>query len=267
MKNIRQMRVSLLLLLIITSCQKKEKFINDFKDETLQNKWGNFKGKLYPVNPSQTPSLRGSLTAIYRQEFTATLRLAGARPSSLSLQGIHIGRCPDSRDDQNHDGLIDGEEGFKAFKEMIIPLDDDLNSQHMGWGIFPVTDSFGGYIWSRVATLENLLEDLRMEDINPYDEMSKILDRSLSLEGKVVVIRGINNLISLPDSVAGMGRLSPHAAFPVACGKLEKIFSTPGKIEKDEEISILYDSNQEGHGFDDDAFFSSLENDEINYGD
>lgn len=257
----------LLFLGLVCSCgQGTEKAKAEKTENKLQSSWGSYLGKLVAVNPSETPRLRGSLTLVYKDDLTASMRLAGGSPSSLSLQGIHEGRCPVMEDDLNRDGFIDGEEGALAFRGMLIPLDDDLHSQHMGWGIFPTTDSFGEYIWSRVSSMNDLLQDLNEEDLNLQDELIKLGNKDLELEGKVVVVRGLTTTVSLPDSVAGSGHLSPHASFPIACGKLFKTSKVPGRIEKEGESSFPYGSEYEGHGNDDEANFPSGDEGGINYG-
>jgi hypothetical protein len=258
--------LTLFFIQLISCGPTKEKPFSKSLVDPLLSVTGSYQGIFHPINSNQTPRLRGSLTIVYKDNLTATIRLAGASSNSLTIQGIHSGRCPGPEDDLNQDGHIDAEEGFHAYQGMLIPLDDDLSSQHMGWGIFPVTDAFGEYIWSRVGPIRPLLEDLKDEDINLQDELIKLREKDLNLEGKVVVVRGLSANIPLPETVAGKGRLTPHASFPIACGNLKRIKNSPGIVVKDGELSFSYDPNYQGHGTDDEASFPDHEDPDVNYG-
>lgn len=198
---------------------------------------GIYQAILQPVNRKVVaPYMNGSLTLVRdKDEFIADVRLSGGPVSVLQNQNIHIGeRCPDESDDLNGDGYIDAEEGFAVYKEILVPLDDDLNSQRIGLGIFPVTDSFGQYFWSRVVSFEKMMSDLYEEDINPDDEYVKLnRGESFLKRARVVVITGVPSTQKLPDTVAGRGRHTPHSGLPVACGVIRKLTFVPGEVDRD----------------------------------
>lgn len=229
-----------LLLCCILSCSKGGGSSSGLspKAENLEvDFYGVYQGLLAPVNKEVSGHLNGSLTVVReKDEFTADVRLSGGPKSSLHAQSIHMGtRCPDLRDDINGDGFIDGDEGLAAYEGILIPLDDDLNSQHIGLGTFPTTDEYGYYFWSRTVEFAKLLADLKEDDINEVDDYVKLNNnKKLNLTNMVVVIKGVPETTLLPPSVAGRGRNTPHQSLPIACGIIRKLNVTPGVIDQDE---------------------------------
>lgn len=237
MKNIN----FLLILIFIFSCSEDGGGPSSSSKEVSENLeaefYGIYQGLLSPINKDVSGHLNGSLTIVReKDEMIADIRLSGGPKSSLHAQSIHIGnRCPDLGDDINGDGYIDGEEGLAVYGSILIPLDDDLNSQHIGLGTFPVTDEYGNYFWSRTAEFGKLLADLKEEDINKLDDYIKIKnDKRLNLKNMVVVIKGVSEKTLLPTTVAGGGRNTAHQSLPIACAIIRKIGVTPGAIDQDE---------------------------------
>ena len=232
--------LSLMTTALITGCGKEGSKNNStgMKEsrplEVEMN--GVYQALLAPVNKDVSGHLNGSLTLVREQdEFIADVRFSGGPVSSLHAQSIHVGsRCPGIKDDLNNDGFIDGAEGALVYDKIIIPLDDDLSTQWIGLGTFPVTDQYGYYFWSRATSFEKLMKDLKDEDINPNDEFIKIENnKSLNLLGKVVVIKGVPQSTSLPETVSASGRETPHQSLPVACGIIRKLTHVPGVIDND----------------------------------
>lgn len=207
------------------------------KTETLETEmYGAYQAFLAPINKTVSGHLNGSLTLVReKDEIIADVRLSGGPKSVLHNQNIHIGdKCPTEDDDLNGDGYVDAEEAHLVHKEILIPLDDDISSQRMGLGTFPVTDAFGYYFWSRVTSFEKIMTDLREEDINLQDDYVKLpTEKSLTMIGKVIVIKGVPEITPLPETVAGRGRLSKHQALPIACGVIRRMGVVPGVLDTD----------------------------------
>ncbi len=218
--------------------QEKKDLSHLDSKESLENSFlGIYQAILAPINGLISGHSYGSLNLTKDdKDFIAHVRLSKGPASAFHIQGIHIGRrCPDERDDTNQDGYIDAEEGAQVYKEVLIPLDDDLSSQHMGLGTFPVSDEFGNYLWTRITSFEKMLEDLRDEDINVNDDYVKTdKNDEFQLSGFVVIIKGINELTPLPLTVKGTNRSSPQQSIPIACGVIRKILVSPGVSDKDE---------------------------------
>lgn len=269
----------LLILCILCSCSKSSKGpttqnVIQVENSLSEEMNGNYQAILVPLNQDLSGKLNGALNLVRENnEFIADVRLSGARPNVLQTQQIHIGkRCPLPADDLNQDGFIDAEEGFKVYEEVLIPLDDDLSSQRMGGGIFPATDDTGYYYYTRITNFNQLLEDLKEEDINLSDDYVKLRPREvLQLKDRVVIIAGVSNTIILPDSVSGRGRLSKNQALPIACGVIRELKSVPGVVDNDYTGMPLPEGGAIGgsNGEDDDGadFSTPIPEDPGNYGD
>ena len=236
--------------------------------------YGTYQAILSPLNSQVAGEVNGSLTLVREMnDFIAHVRFVGGpeNASILHTQSVHIGsRCPTKSDDLNLDGFIDAEEGAKVYKEILIPLDDDLNSQWMGGGIYPLADAFGNYSYTQVAAYDKMIKDLQEEDINLTDDLVKLgPNKSMTAIGKVVMIFGVPNTTDLPETVAGRGRLSKFEALPIACGVIKKISHVPGEID-DDHTGISYTGTESpgGTGEDDGANFPTTHaGGDGNYGD
>lgn len=223
---------------------------------------GTYQALLTPINASISKKVNGSLTLVReKNDFIADVRFSAGPASILHVQNIHIGkRCPTEADDLNMDGYIDAMEGSEVYKEIIVPLDEDLNSQRMGGGTFPLADEYGYYFYSQAANYEKLLADLRDEDINPQDDYVKLApSENFQLDGNVIIITGVPSDSALPETVAGRGRLSNYQALPVACGVIRRLTSVPGRIDNDRS-NIPYPGGESiggAGGGDDGADFTS----------
>jgi len=232
---------------------------------------GIYQAQFAPINKQFSGHLNGSLTLLReKDDFIANVRFSGGPKSVLHTQNIHIGsRCPTMEDDINNDGIIDGEEGAAVYKEVIIPLDDDLSTQWLGLGTFPVSDEFGSYQWSRAASYKKLLNDLTEEDINLTDDLVKLSsNKAFSLNQNVIVVTGIPESQELPETVMGRGRLTKHQAMPIACGVIRKLNHVPGVIDTD-QTGIPYPGGETiggSSGADDGAIFLPAEPDGNDYG-
>lgn len=277
------MKINLILLIflssgILFSCSKiSDKSSKKMREKTepLEIKmFGTYQAFLSPINKNVSGHLNGTVALIREKEdLTIEVRLSGGPLSVLHTQSIHIGdRCPIEADDLNGDDYIDGEEGALVYKEIIIPLDDDISSQRMGGGIFPVTNEYGYYSWGRTTSFKKLMEDLREEDINLRDDYVKLeRNKSLTMFGKVAVIMGVPDTTILPDSVMGRGRMRAHEALPVACGVIGRLGVVPGRIDSDDSGIQIPEGETIGgsSGADDGAIFvpSTTGGTTGNYGD
>lgn len=135
-------------------------------------------------------------------------RLFAGTPETWHMQNIYTGRCPSESDDTNFDGTIDINEAAPVVKNIIIPLDGDINSQMGGMNIYPVGDLYGSYFYEKEAKYSIIMKDLKSPDTNPEDNIIKLdKNEKLILEGKVVLVQG-----TLLDKT-----------LPIACGTFRKI--------------------------------------------
>lgn len=135
-------------------------------------------------------------------------RLFAGTPETWHMQNIYTGRCPEDSDDTNVDGTIDIHEASLVVKNIILPLDGDINSQLGGMNIYPVGDIYGTYFYEKEGKYSAIMKDLKSPDTNPEDNLVKLgKNEKLILEGKVVLVQG-----TLHDKT-----------LPIACGTFRKI--------------------------------------------
>jgi hypothetical protein len=203
---------------------------------------GQYLAILETLNEVVSQEVTGAVT-ISREddEFVGDVYFLGGplTASVLHMQSVHEGtKCPTMEDDLNQDGFIDAVEGEMVYGKVLIPLDADLNAQHLELGTYPVADQYGLYVYSSVASYERFITDLKAENLNPNGYLTKLKpDEKLELEGKVVIIKGVSRAALLPDTVQSNSRWPNHQTIPIACGVMQKVRSTPGIIDRDEPRS------------------------------
>lgn len=219
---------------------------------------GQFLGILSPLNAFVAGKVTGAFTwSKEDDEIVGDVRFNGGATTAdvIHEQNIQIGtRCPEAEDDLNNDGYIDAVEGEKVYGKALIPLDADLNNQIMGHGTFPVADNYGSYIYSMVASFEKLNRDILEEEFNPDDPFVKLgPEGKLSIEGKVVIIKGVSHTTILPNTVASNTVFANFQTFPVACGVIKKIITVPGSRQNDVSDLPVPSSGQPERTDDDDG--------------
>lgn len=195
---------------------------------------------LEPLNENVAGPVTGAVTiSIDGDLLVGDVRISGSAANIIHSQDIHLkDTCPTGEEDLNQDGYIDIIEVYKHSGPVIIPLDGDLNTQSGESGMYPVADPWGTYIYSELASLHQLLTDLRLVDDNIYDGTVKWpLDSIFNFENKVVVIHGVADDIILPESVESMQLLSPQQTLPIACGTLNLVTRVPG-IKEEEDRTV-----------------------------
>lgn len=137
-------------------------------------------------------------------------------------QSLHIGsRCPKESDDRNGDGFVDYDEAMAVVGPVLMPLDNDLNSQEAGANVYPRGRAM---TYSRSASLARIHEDLWLPDTDPSDDVMKLAPQTyLGLERRVVLIHGTSYQAHFPSSLSSYKGEEPHLSLPVVCGVLSKI--------------------------------------------
>lgn len=197
-----------------------------------------FLATLTPLNQEIAGKTSGAVTIHWEGDFLAAhVRVLGSAPNIIHAQNVHIdGLCPTETADINLDGIIDIVEANHYTGPILIPLDGDINSQYSLLGMYPVADTWGSYIYSQTASLESFLQDMKMEDEDPLDDIVKLDEVLFNLDGRVVMIHGVADELSLPDTVAGKNELSAAQTLPIACGRLNRVWTVPGRMEDDDRI-------------------------------
>lgn len=186
------------------------------------------------LNPQVTTKITGAFTFSREKEtdeIVGDVRITNAGPALIHAQNVRLGtRCPTANDDSNADGIIDAREGEAIYGGIYFPLDGDLSTQSSHDGEFPVGDVYGNYIWARVTKFSTFIKDLRSEkSTDGYFKLSK--REPMDLEGRVVVIHGVDAAADLPASVRSVGRSAAHQSLPIACGVISKVQIPPGTVD------------------------------------
>lgn len=237
----------LILLLLLFSCGKKDSGKKSGEDvEVLSidgsNVQGVYEGTLVALNFNTSLGNIGSV-GIHRSSdvFQAFVKLYIGEMGVTHRQSVHQGsRCPTVADDANGDGYVDGREAWFVVGNSLLPLDDDLNSQSAGRGLYPRgVGMAGGYFYERTASFARMFEDLRSPDPNTLDDLDKISpNEGVSFHRKVVMIYGIGKSTRLPESVDSIGGGDRHFSLPVACAVLMKSSRFPAELyDRSERIT------------------------------
>ena len=186
------------------------------------------------LNPQITSKVTGAFTFSVEKltdEVVGDVRIANAGPDLIHAQSVRVGnRCPTKDDDLNADGIIDAFEGEKVYGKIFFPLDGDLSSQSSHDGEFPKGDTYGNYIYARVANFSHFMKDLRShENTEGYFKLKEL--EPLEIENRVVIVQGVDEAIGLPATVRSVGRIAAYQSLPIVCGVIQKVIMPPGHID------------------------------------
>jgi hypothetical protein len=179
---------------------------------------------LQPLNQHSTDFISGAVTLdIDGDLIAANVRYYGSEGPIIHAQSIHEGAlCPTESADENLDGYIDTWESVPFTSKVLIPLDGDLNTQKNEKGMYPISDNWGSYAYSKTGSLKALMKDLYLKDDDTNDDIAKLpRNYPLMLQDRVVMIYGTVDQETLP----------------IACGTFKKVTHLPGVYERD-DISL-----------------------------
>ena len=194
---------------------------------------GRYLAKFTTMNPHVVGTIPGSAQFIREDDrLSAFVRLFAGSPSIAHFQNVHSGtRCPTINDDTNGDGFLDIQETLNVVGPVLIPLDWDIGSQLAANRSWPKAFPNGSYEYLKVTSFNRFWDDLKSEDRNPDDNISKLAaDEGLNLEGKVVIIQGVDETKTLPETVAGYKQWKNFQTLPIVCGVFEPYTQEPGAV-------------------------------------
>jgi hypothetical protein len=197
-------------------------------EQSLKSSRHIYLARLKLINNLESVIFRGGVTfTISQEKIQIHSHVSGSKPNFPHWQSIHsASRCPDLGDDLNSDGKINEKETHAIIGDALVPLDDDLSTQWRGYGQNPYSNSLGNYDWYRATESQNFLDDLFDRDINKTDGLKKLDPHIQFTPEGLIVILGVQT--SLREFIL------------LACGRLEKISTPPGKKMNDEGISLDY---------------------------
>lgn len=196
------------------------------KEENAQTVEGHYRVRLAPLNEHIVASVQGTGEfKIAGDEVKMQIDLSGSHPYVEHIQNIRIGKkCPEMRHDTNRDGIIDIQEARSVSGDVMVPLDADLDFQDSGEETYPISNSEGVYRWFDTTSYIKMMDDLHAEDLNDQDGIVKLPDdKELILEGRVVIIHGVSETVTLPETVSSFRGLTPQLTLPIACGRIERV--------------------------------------------
>lgn len=194
---------------------------------------GRYLAKFTTLNPHVVGTIPGSAQLIREDNrLSAFVRLFAGSPSIAHFQNVHAGtRCPTINDDTNGDGFLDIQETMNVVGPVIIPLDWDIGSQLSANRSWPKAFPNGSYEYMKVTRFDRFWDDLKSEDRNPNDNITKLQpDEGLQLNGKVVIIQGVDETKTLPETVAGYDRWKNFQTLPIVCGIFSPYTEDPGVV-------------------------------------
>jgi len=117
----------------------------------------------------------------------------------VHMQNIHLGtQCPTMANDSNGDGFVDFNESVQVSKQILLQLDEDLESQSE-LSVYPK----GNFTYFQTASLSSLI--------------------LLNFEGKVIIVTGAAANRGLPATVSLVNNQTREASIPIACGIIERM--------------------------------------------
>jgi hypothetical protein len=174
---------------------------------------GIFSAKLFTVNQKIGTNLNGNVTiSKYGDNLSVRIKLKNG-PKGMHMQGLYTGdACP--YEDLNGDGYIDIKESEKNIKRMLIPFDGDISGRAIGNEYYPSNN----YAYERSTSYGLMISDLKKKDQN------------LQLQGRIIVIHGVDESHTLPGTVSTNREHSCQKSIPIACGILSYVTVEPEEV-------------------------------------
>ena len=197
---------------------------------------GNYAAPIWPMNHNLHFKTIGSVgVARDGDTFTAKVNFKyGPKETTVKGAIYTARRCPTLNDDINKDAYIDIMEARLAIGKIVIPFDDDLDSQLGGSGQYPTVDASGKLFYSKTASFSRLFEDLKAVDENSSDQLIKLKDdEGITFPGRIVLFQGLSKKVPLPDTVKTTDGDSKHESIPVGCAILWKVENMPAELTAD----------------------------------
>jgi hypothetical protein len=224
MKKINNI-VPVLCVLVLTSCGGNSgggSGSGNNRTQQMQVTEGTYKAILRPYNFTVAGWIPNGMTDIKivgdEVEVKSWLDDSSA---VVHMQNIHLGtKCPTIANDLNKDGFVDFNETVKVTNKILIPLDSDLNTQSGGANNYPQ----GNFSYFQKASLGNIMNDLKMQDLDRNDFTAKLsATDGLNLEGKVIIVTGAAANRALPWTVSTVNGQTRELSIPIACGVIERM--------------------------------------------
>lgn len=222
--------MSACMLAMVASCGSNDDDDNNNRPPQQEEQAGDegvYRATLQALNGQVAGNPTGTADiSISGDIISVNVNMTGTNPNTAHLQNLFVSdSCPTSAQDLNRDGFIDVLEGIPSYGGILIPLDQNIETQ-TGFDTAPPSDAQGNYTYSSTGSLSRMLGDLRAPDSDPTDPVFKLrADEDLNLENRVIVIHGVSSQTDLPNSV-GTVLTTARQTLPIACGRIQRVTGT-----------------------------------------
>jgi hypothetical protein len=213
-----------LSLVFIFSCGQRSvgdgKIISPLK---APNHDGSYDLVFESLNESIAGDFTGQGELIIQENFlNIKIKVEDSPADTIHYQHLYaFERCPDLRDDLNRDGFLDEYEIVKKTGTILIPFDSDLTQQEKGYSDHPLSNPSGKYEYENSVNLSLLFDDLLLPELNTQDPFRKLKSLlGFRFKKTILVIFGVHESTSIPETVLTRGHLNQHNSFPIACAQL-----------------------------------------------
>ena len=185
--------MSLLCILTLLSCGKGY-VESDATEEEVTG--GHYWSDLKSLNTRLGRYTGWVSLSVGDNQFWARVKVVGPNTKAMHAQYLHVnGRCPQMKDDLNHDGYLDFMESYRVAGPILIPLDSNLNSQMKGLNEFPIIKgSSAFYYYSEASNMSRMMEDLRRKDTYTMDMMTKLNGKEeMRIGRRIIIIYGTSD--------------------------------------------------------------------------
>jgi hypothetical protein len=197
-----------------------------------------FTAQLNPVNTQADlgagPISGNARIVIDGDHLGVSLDASGLPPGGPHIQAIYAGtQCPGFNTDQNTDSFIDAVEAGSVTGNPIVPLTLNL----LNGRVLPLVSNVDNYPIPSIngqmsyinaipiATADAALATAPLPPTpNPSNSSEAVSSLPLEpLEGRVIVIHGVDPNIPLPGTVQSVDGLPASATLPLACGQIVRV--------------------------------------------
>ena len=215
MSSILSTTLFMLLMFWLISCGRdNDDDKNSVNNQTVieeQQEDGSYRAILRPINNSLSGLIPTGVAEVFIDGDNLKIKtLLDDDAKVIHIQNVHLGtRCPSTSDDSNGDGLIDMSESYSIVKQILLPLDSDLNSLESRNDTYPLG---GGFTYVGTASISKI-----------DNEIKSRMNQHLNITNKVVLIHGVATSTKLPTTVGTPPGVSVQSSIPIACGVLKRI--------------------------------------------
>jgi len=181
-----------------------------------------YQAELSPLNSKASGSdASGAATfTLSGDRLTIHISAKGVPPNMEHLQHFHgfaaghrRSRCPTTRDDKNHDGIIDMVETEPVAGTTMVPFTDDPVSMQIVNDTYPRAGPDGSYLYEKTISLKALKAAFT----------AKFPGQQLDLDRRVVFLHGVATTTNLPATVVSLDHIPAQVTLPIACGEIRRV--------------------------------------------